>query len=178
VSLERHISGMRPLLAVVLLAFTAAGRPAGTSPSAWSGPPGSSKPFLTRTPRGELLLSWFERRPDHRFALRVAATDNGRWSEPVTAVESDRLFVNWADFPSVVETTRGTWVVHWLEKSAVKSFAYDIRLATTKDRGRTWTTPYHRQSRRNPDRTWVRLDGPGAIGTTERVQVTRVALDP
>lgn len=132
---------MRPLLLVVMLGFTAAARPAVTPPSEWSGPPGSSKPFLTRTPRGELLLSWFEPRPDHRFALRVAATDNGRWSEPVTAVESDRLFVNWADFPSIVETTRGTWVLHWLEKSAAKSYAYDIRLATTKDRGKTWTTP-------------------------------------
>lgn len=132
---------MRRLMLASLLGLAATARTDRTLPSEWSGPPGSSKPFLTKTPRGELLLSWFEPRPDHRFALRVATTQNGRWSEPVTAVDSDRLFVNWADFPSIVETTRGTWVVHWLEKNAARSYAYDIRLATTKDRGRTWTAP-------------------------------------
>ena len=110
-------------------------------PAEWTGPAGSSKPSLTRTPRGELLLSWLEPRPDHHFALRVAGTSQGRWSEPVTVADTDRFFVNWADFPSVVETTRGMWVVHWLEKSAAKSYAYDIRLATSNDRGRTWSTP-------------------------------------
>lgn len=114
-------------------------RPA--APPEWVGPPGSSKPFLTRTLRGELLLSWLERLPDRRFAVRVATTAAGRWTTPVTVVESDHLFVNWADFPSVVETSDGAWVVHWLEKSAAKSYAYDIRLSISRNRGGRWTPP-------------------------------------
>ncbi len=107
----------------------------------WSGPPGSSKPHLTRTARGDLLLSWLEPRAGQRFALRATSRVGNQWSEPVTVVESDRFFVNWADFASITETATGAWVVHWLEKTAAKSYAYHIRLAASKDRGRTWSAP-------------------------------------
>lgn len=119
-------------------AFAAQAAP--VPPIEWTGPPGSSKPFLTRTRQGELLLSWLERTPGG-YALRVSTTDHGRWTAPVTVVEHDHLFVNWADFPSVVETSRGSWVVHWLEKTGARSYAYDIRLAISRDRGRHWSPP-------------------------------------
>lgn len=135
---------LRPVVTVLVLSLSigagVAAQVAPVSPAEWTGPPGSSKPFLTRTPRGELVLSWLERTPGG-YAVRVSATDRGRWTTPVTAVESDHLFVNWADFPSVVETSRGAWVVHWLEKSAARSYAYDIRLAISRDRGRHWSPP-------------------------------------
>lgn len=60
---------------------------------------------------------------------------------PVTIAESDKFFVNWADFPSITETTTGTWVVHWLEKTATKAYAYHVKLAASRDRGRTWSAP-------------------------------------
>ncbi len=107
----------------------------------WSGPPGSSKPFLSRTAKGDLILSWFEPRPDHRYALRAASRSGATWSEPVTIAESDKFFVNWADFPSITETATGTWLVHWLEKTATKAYAYHVKLAASKDRGRTWSAP-------------------------------------
>ncbi len=127
------------LILVLGLLFAAPSRR--VDPAEWSGPPGSGKPFLTRGGRDELLLTWFEPRPEKRSALRIASRTGDRWSEPRTVAESDRFFVNWADFPSVVETDEGTWVVHWLEKTAEKSYAYHIRLATSRDEGRTWSTP-------------------------------------
>ena len=127
---------------VVIAALTAAGPADPTKPVVeWSGPPGSSKPHLTRTAKGDLLLSWLEPRPDQRYALRAASRVGTKWSEPITVAESDRFFVNWADFASITETTTGTWVVHWLEKTAAKSYAYHIKLASSKDRGRTWSAP-------------------------------------
>lgn len=130
----------------LLLAGLAACAPAqpdvaAPAPPEWIGPAGSGKPSLTRNGAGELLLSWFEPRGDNRYALLVSSTRNGQWTEAAVVTESDRFFVNWADFPSVVETAQGDWIVHWLEKSAAKSYAYHVRLARSADRGATWSQP-------------------------------------
>ncbi len=105
----------------------------------FAGPPGSGKPSLSRTPSGELLATWFEPRDSARVALRISARGRGGWSAPVTVTERDNFFVNWADFPSAVETTDGRWVVHWLEKTAAKTYAYHVRVSVSRDRGKTWT---------------------------------------
>lgn len=116
----------------------------------WSGPPGSGKPFLTQAAGDELLLTWFEPRPDKRYALRITNRSGARWSEPRTVAVSERFFVNWADFPSVVETDRGSWVVHWLEKTAEKAYAYHVRLSTSRDRGHSWSAPITAHLDRTP----------------------------
>lgn len=107
----------------------------------FSGPPGSGKTFLAATRDGGALLTWFERTPGDSAALRVAARRNGTWGEARTIAEHDRFFVNWADFPSIVETSDGRWVVHWLEKTADRAYAYHVMLATSADGGRTWSPP-------------------------------------
>jgi hypothetical protein len=139
------ISGMRLALVAAALVLGLTGlADRSSAPSNgfdWSGPPGSGKPFLTRAGRDQLLLTWFEPRPDRRYALRIATRTGTRWSEPRTVLESDRFVVNWADFPSVVETDQGTWVVHWLEKTEAKSYAYHVKLSTSRDEGRSWSAP-------------------------------------
>ncbi len=107
----------------------------------FSGPPKSAEPFLTSTARGGLLLTWLEPTADKRWALRIAAREGDRWTTPATVAEHDRFFVNWADFPSVIEGTDGKWIVHWLEKTAAKSYAYHIRTSVSADRGKSWSTP-------------------------------------
>jgi hypothetical protein len=116
----------------------------------YSGPPGSSKPFLSATSGGALLATWFEPRDSGRFALRIAARRNGRWMPAATVAESARFFVNWADFPSAIETGAGSWVVHWLEKTESRPYAYHVRLSTSSDRGRTWSDPITAHSDRSP----------------------------
>ena len=141
---------MRPLaipLAVALAAVGAglgwtAGSRAPAPALELAGPTGSSKPFLTATPSGGLLTTWFEPRDSGRFALRIAARGKtGSWSAPVTVAERSDFFVNWADFPSAIETTDGRWVVHWLQKTAAKRYAYHIRLSVSSDRGKSWSEP-------------------------------------
>jgi len=107
----------------------------------FSGPAGSGKGFLAATASGGAILTWFERGPDEQAALRVATREGSTWSEPRTIAQHDRFFVNWADFPSVVETTEGRWVIHWLEKTAARPYAYHVMLATSADHGATWSTP-------------------------------------
>src|SRR5688500_11750865 len=96
----------------IIAAATLMRRAGSTNSFDWSGPQGTSKPFLTATPRGDLLLTWFEARPgpDRHVALRIVTRRQGRWSEPQTIAEHDRFFVNWADFPSATETAQGAWV--------------------------------------------------------------------
>lgn len=128
------------ILALTLLGSAAAAqaRPDGIE---FSGPPGSGKPHLSATLGGELLLTWFEPRPNERAALRIAARFGGRWSDPRTVGETASFFVNWADFPSAVATSLGHWVVHWLEKTESKPYAYHVMLAISRDRGLTWSGP-------------------------------------
>jgi hypothetical protein len=49
--------------------------------------------------------------------------------------------VNWADFPSIVEDATGALFAHWLQKSGDGTYAYDVRVAVSKDGGRTWGSP-------------------------------------
>ncbi len=107
----------------------------------FSGPPGSAEPNLFTTQDGRVLMSWHEPAGEEEHSLRMAVrTDNG-WSVPKTVAEDRDFFVNWADFPSVVEQTDGTWVVHWLEKIARPPYAYHVMLSRSTDNGETWSEP-------------------------------------
>lgn len=96
------------------------------------------------------MATWFEPREGDRKALRIAERSDGRWSAPATVAERDNFFVNWADFPSAVETSDGRWIVHWLEKTATKSYAYHVRTVTSADRGRSWSEPVTVHADRSP----------------------------
>ena len=99
---------------------------------------GAAEPFLFTT-RDGAGVSWLEPVADGgRVALRVALHRDGRWTEPRTIVERDDLFVNWADFPSVVEDANGTLFAHWLQKSGAGTYSYDVRMAASADGGTTW----------------------------------------
>lgn len=105
-------------------------------------PVGAAEPFLATT-RDGVLLSWLEPVANSdRTALRFARYANGRWSPPRTIVERNDLFVNWADFPSVIEDAKGALFAHWLQKSGPGTYAYDVRMAASADGGATWGTPF------------------------------------
>ncbi len=103
---------------------------------------GAAEPFLFAT-KNALLMSWLEPiAKSNRVALRFARWSGRKWSEPRTIVESDDLFVNWADFPSIVEDAKGVLFAHWLQKSASSTYAYDVQMAISMDGGRTWSKPF------------------------------------
>ncbi len=107
----------------------------------FAAPAGSGEPNLVHTSDDAVVLTWLEEVERRRWALKIASRKNGSWSPPLTVKESDRFFANWADFPSFVEQRDGTWVVHWLEKTAANTYAYHVKLAISKDRGETWSEP-------------------------------------
>jgi len=101
--------------------------------------PGSGEPNLFRF--GEkVLLSWLE--PfEGGHELRFARLVEDEWTEPVTVVRRSDLFVNWADFPSVVEMPDGTLGAHWLQYSGPGTYSYDVWVAVSADGGATWSKP-------------------------------------
>jgi hypothetical protein len=99
---------------------------------------GAAEPYLS-TSRDGVLLSWLEPvAGSDRVALRFSRYAGGQWSAPRTIVERNDLFVNWADFPSIVEDGKGTLFAHWLQKSGAGTYSYDVRMATSTDGGATW----------------------------------------
>jgi hypothetical protein len=100
--------------------------------------PGSAEPNLYASGDGRVYLSWIETVGENRHALRFAVRTGSKWSEPRTITESENLFVNWADFPSLIALADGTLVAHWLVKSGPDSHAYDVNIARSNDRGKTW----------------------------------------
>lgn len=103
--------------------------------------PRSAEPFVSTGPNGTVLLSWLEREPDSATVrLKVATADSaGRWSSPQTVVSATDLFVNWADFPSVVALADGRLLAHWLQTNGGGKYAYDVQLAQSEDGGQRWT---------------------------------------
>jgi hypothetical protein len=101
--------------------------------------PGSSEPQIT-VQGNRLILSWIEvagGRATLKFAER---TDKG-WSTPATVYAGDNFFVNSFDVPSVRALADGSLVAHWLEMNGPSDDASQVRLAWSKDGGRTWTKP-------------------------------------
>jgi hypothetical protein len=104
------------------------------------GPAGSVTPFLS-VAGDDPILSWLE--PTSRgHALRVAVRADTGWETVGTIVGNDSLFVSWADFPSVTPLDDGSWLAHWLQKTAPSTYAYHVRMSISRDSGRSWGPPF------------------------------------
>lgn len=106
--------------------------------------PQSGQPQLSAL-GDRVVLSWVERAGD-RAALRFADRTDSGWTEAQTVASGADWFVNWADVPSVIPLQHESMAAHWLQKSAASTYAYDVRLTFSRDRGRTWApsvTPHH-----------------------------------
>jgi hypothetical protein len=116
----------------------------------------SAQPQLSTSDRGA-IMSWIERTGPTatlkfsrlrlgKHGLARRSLGEGGWSEARTVASGNDWFVNWADVPSVIGLADGTLAAHWLQKSGIGSYAYDVRLSFSKDDGQTWTrpvTPHH-----------------------------------
>jgi len=102
---------------------------------------GSSAPRLSAGSDGRVYLSWVEPGSATKHALRFSVLEGDAWSAPREVAAGDDWFVNWADFPSVVEVGGRALMAHWLEKNGAGTFAYSVNLRRSADGGRTWATP-------------------------------------
>jgi hypothetical protein len=110
-------------------------------PVEFAAPAGSLAPGLAAA-GDAVVLSWLEPAADGRFAFRTARRGAGGWEPAATVVESDALFVNWADVPSVQPGEGGAWLAHWLQRAGAVTYAYHVRMAVSPDAGGTWGPPF------------------------------------
>ncbi len=146
--MTNHRSRSTVLLGAILLAASGAtscateGGPLPLSVEPVPSPTGvdAAEPFVGSGPDGQMTLSWLERNADSSVALRLAtlAPDGTTWSAPTEIVRRTDLFVNWADFPSVVPLGEGRLLAHWLQRSGSGRYAYDVHLSESRDGGATW----------------------------------------
>jgi hypothetical protein len=100
----------------------------------------SVTPYLSMGSDGTVLMSWQEPQGSGH-ALRLARLDGSTWSEPRTIATGDDFFVNWADFPSVIEMPDGSLAAHWLQREGPDTYAYGVRIARSSDGGESWSQP-------------------------------------
>jgi hypothetical protein len=117
--------------------------PAVEAPRPMASPAGatSGEPNLAVGRDGRVLLSWTESAADGGHVLRFAELADDAWSEPRTIAKGDDWFVNWADFPSLVELPDGVLAAHWLQRRPGGRYAYDVVIARSFDGGASWTEP-------------------------------------
>jgi hypothetical protein len=137
--------GFGVLVAVAAVAVRAQQPP---SASAWAPaleavvvPAGTNsvEPQLTGS-GGRVILSWLELQGVHttlKFAERTAYG----WSDTRTVASGDDFMVNSADVPSVRLLADGTLAAHWLQQDGPDPESYKLRLARSKDAGRSWSAP-------------------------------------
>jgi hypothetical protein len=152
-----HVSVLRSaailLFAFTLLAGTAcrlehydvgdSGPPLFASVDIISSPagPGSVEPSLTVGAGRRVYLSWLEPTSDSGYAFKLAVRDGDHWSAARTIVRERNMFVNWADFPSVVALPDGRLAAHWLQRTGPGRYSYGIRVSQSSDGGVTWSRP-------------------------------------
>ncbi|MFA6956932.1 MAG: hypothetical protein WC538_13780 [Thermoanaerobaculia bacterium] len=85
-----------------------------------------------------MLVSWIEPAGEGKHTLKFARIGADGASAAKAIATRDDFFVNFADFPSIVDAN-GVLFAHWLQKSGKGTYAYDVRLAASRDAGATWS---------------------------------------
>jgi len=141
----RHNRPMRILaLSVTLLAIACTpGIEPGTTdlPALASPAPGGAEgPRLSSAADGTVILSWMET-GDTGSTLWYSRLGAGGWQPRQAVATGKRMFVNWADMPSVVPLSGRHWAAHWLEKAGDETYAYHVAVVQSFDGGDTWSEP-------------------------------------
>lgn len=101
---------------------------------------GSLAPQLAVSPDGHVWLSWLEpAAAPGVMRFRLAVRQAGAWTIRTDISQGAGLFANWADVPSVFAAKDGRLAAHWLEKTASSTYAYGVRVRTSRDGGASWT---------------------------------------
>lgn len=100
----------------------------------------SAEPYLFTDKNGIVYLSWIEKGKE-KSSLKFAKLDNGQWSAPMVIASGNNWFVNWADYPMLASDGGDSLIAHILEKSEKSTYAYDVKLINSFDKGNSWSAP-------------------------------------
>ena len=108
---------------------------------------GTSLPSLSSDGK-TLILSWVATPTDSLTQFHFARLGaDGKWSRPEQIAEGRNWFVNWADYPALVQN-KGSLLAYHLQKSSPGKFSYDILMHALPKGQTTWLggLPLHRDS--------------------------------
>jgi hypothetical protein len=108
-----------------------------------------SGPRLSEGDGDNLVLSWMES-GDSGTDLRFASWEGAGFGEARNVVTEPRMFVNWADLPSVLHVGGNHWLAHWLRYSAEMTYSYDFVVSQSFDGGKSWSKPVEAHDDRTP----------------------------
>ena len=100
----------------------------------------SAEPFLFTDKNDIIYLSWIEKK-GKQSTLYFSTLSNDKWSMPQQIASGNNWFVNWADYPVIASDGDKNLLAHFLEKSDTAKFTYDVKIVTSTDSGKTWSTP-------------------------------------
>lgn len=98
----------------------------------------SAEPYLFTDKNGLVYLSWIEKTKDKNF-FKFSTLQDGEWSEPGIISSGKDWFVNWADYPMLASNGSEEFMGHILQKSGEGTYAYDVKLITSTDHGKSWS---------------------------------------
>jgi len=97
---------------------------------------GSAYPNICQTDNGFIMI-WY----DDSQNIAMSEYSDGFWTEKKTVVSSKQFFKNWADLPQMYHAGENTLALSWLEMSGQGTYDYDVHVAMSTDRGRSWSEP-------------------------------------
>lgn len=100
----------------------------------------SAEPFLFTDKDNTVYLSWVEK-SEGKSTFKLSSLKSGQWSEPNIIASGNTWFVNWADYP-MIATNGKQFVAHFLDKSGESTYAYDVKMTTSIDNGKSWVDPF------------------------------------
>jgi len=95
-----------------------------------------------------LYISWVRIGNDTTSELYYSKLNpKMQWAMPQLINQGSNWFVNWADFPALVEN-QGVLLSHILQKSSPETFSYDVKLQVLPKGARQWSLdlPLHQDS--------------------------------
>mgnify|MGYP001952529738 FL=1 len=96
----------------------------------------SSLPYLFSNSE-TTLLSWVQKENDSLTHLYYSEFQDGVWQTANEIISGTDWFVNWADFPSIVENN-GHLFSHILKKSSVGTYSYDVKMNLKSKNAKEW----------------------------------------
>lgn len=96
----------------------------------------SMQPFLF-SDGSNLIMSWTQKVNDSMHTINFSTLSDNKWSEARQIGKGKNWFVNWADFPAIARN-KDNLMIHYLQKSDPATFAYDVYLKQSMDKGENW----------------------------------------
>ena len=130
-----------PLLGMVLLSSCRQAGPKEENPLHFIASPAHKESSLPHLFKGSenLMMSWVETLGDTLSILKYSSLIQDEWTKPEEIVRGDDWFVNWADYPMLIEN-KGHLLSHILKKTSEATFSYDVRLNVRSKGVPNWQT--------------------------------------